>query len=330
MREEIDESTGLQKRVIIEHKEERLLPRIVIMGEKRQQKASYSLPAGAYVVVQEGEKVEPGEILAKIPRELAETKDITGGLPRVAELFEARRSKDPALIAEINGTVKFEVSPKGMRLLKIINDLGEERQYLLPLGKHLRVHEGDRVVAGDQLTEGPVDPHDILRVKGDKELQTYLVNEIQEVYRLQGVNINDKHVEVIIRQMLKKVEIEDPGDTNFLEGQQVDKFLFRKENERVVARKGSPATARPVLLGITRASLTTESFISAASFQETTRVLTEAAITGKKDELKGLKENVIIGRLIPAGTGMSRYRNTEVLTPGKPKEEVGELEKVAS
>ena len=248
----------------------------------------------------------------KIPRETTKTKDITGGLPRVAELFEARKPKEQAIISEIDGTVEFGGFVKGMRRILVKDGMGNEKEYLIPKGKHVNVHEGDWVTAGEPLMDGPVDPHDILNVLGPKELQKYLVDEVQQVYRLQGVSINDKHIEVIVRQMLRKVRIEDAGDTDFLIGEQVDRFTFARANEGVIEKGGRPATARPILLGITKASLTTDSFISAASFQETTRVLTEAAITGSVDDLVGLKENVIMGRLIPAGTGMAEYRNTFV------------------
>ena len=247
-------------------------------------------------------------MLVKIPRERSKTRDITGGLPRVAELFEARRPKEPAVISEIDGTVRFGGIVRGNRELIVTSIDEEEKKYLVPYGKHLRVHEGDRVAAGERLSEGSVNPHDILKVQGTFKVQEYLVNEIQDVYRLQAVEINDKHIETIVRQMLQKVKIIDPGDTNFLEGEEVDKIRFNKENEKVLSEGGDPATCQPILLGITRASLRTDSFISAASFQETTRVLTEAAVQGKVDHLRGLKENVIIGRLIPAGTGSDIYR----------------------
>ena len=247
-----------------------------------------------------------GDVLAKIPRETTKTKDITGGLPRVVELFEARKPKDPAVISEIDGTVKYGGVVKGQRRILIVPDdaNAEPREYSIPRGVHVNVQEGERVRAGDPLMDGPSNPHDILHVLGEKELQKYLVNEIQEVYRLQGVNINDKHIEVITRQMMRWVRIEDVGDTEFLIDEQVDKFRFLEENERVINAGGRPASAQPLLLGITKASLSTESFISAASFQETTRVLTEAAISGKIDYLRGLKENVTMGRLIPAGHGL--------------------------
>jgi DNA-directed RNA polymerase subunit beta' len=259
--------------------------------------------------------VTKGVTVTKIPRQAYKTRDITGGLPRVAELFEARRPKDPATIAEVDGIVKFGEIKRGKREIYVEQVNGEPQLAEVAAGKHLRVHEGDRVRAGDRLTEGPVNPHDILRIKGPRAVQEYLLNEVQEVYRLQGVRISDKHIGVIVRQMLQKVRVEDPGDTDFLEGETVDKLVFREENDRVMRRKGAPAHSEPVLLGITKASLTTQSFISAASFQETTRVLTDAAIRGAKDDLLGLKENIIIGHLIPAGTGIYRYAEIEIEPP---------------
>ena len=253
-----------------------------------------------------------GDVIAKIPRATTKTKDITGGLPRVVELFEARKPRETAIIAEINGIVKYGEVSKGMRKMYIVGDDGEQKEYSIPRGVHINVQEGERVRAGDPLMDGPRNPHDILAVLGEKELQKYLVNEIQEVYRLQGVNINDKHLEVISRQMMRWVKVEDIGDTEFLPEEVVDKFRFREENQRVIEAGGRPATGKPMLLGITKASLSTDSFISAASFQETTRVLTEAAINGKVDYLRGLKENVIMGRLIPAGTGMEYYRRVKI------------------
>ena len=259
-----------------------------------------------------GPMVSAGEVIAKIPRETTKTKDITGGLPRVAELFEARKPKEQATITEIDGLVRFAGIQKGMRKIEVQADDGEVKEYLVPRGKHITVREGDRVKAGEPLMEGSENPHDILAVLGDKQLQEYLVNEVQEVYRLQGVTINDKHIEIIVRQMLRRVRIEEVGDTDFVVGELVDRFVFNEENDKVVAGGGRPATAKPILLGITKASLSTDSFISAASFQETTRVLTEAAISGKVDDLRGLKENVIVGRLIPAGTGLSLYAKSEL------------------
>jgi DNA-directed RNA polymerase subunit beta' len=262
-------------------------------------------------MVDRGDIVAPGDALAKIPRETTKTKDITGGLPRVAELFEARRPKEQAIVAEIDGMVEFKGAHKGMRVVTVKGGT-DQKEYFIPKGKHVSVHEGDWVKAGEPLIDGSVNPHSILDILGPKELQRYLVDEVQKVYRLQGVSINDKHIEAIVRQMMKKVLIEDPGDTDFLIGEQADRIIFQEENERVKKEGGKPAQGRPLLLGITKASLSTESFVSAASFQETTRVLTEAAINGQVDELRGLKENVIMGRIIPAGTGMTKYRNTFV------------------
>src|SRR2546430_12553900 len=273
---------------------------------------TYQMPVRANLMVTDGEEVEPGDIIAKIPRETTKTKDITGGLPRVVELFEARRPAETAVMSEIDGTVTLGPIAKGKRRLIIVGDDGEEREYDIPRGTHINVQEGDRVRAGEALMDGPLNPHDILRVLGMNRLQEYLVNEIQEVYRLQGVNINDKHIEVIVRQMLRWVKISDVGDTDFLIDEQVDRFRFSDENVRVAEADGQAAQADPLLLGITKASLSTDSFISAASFQETTRVLTEAAISGRIDYLRGLKENVIMGRLIPAGTGMEYYRNVDI------------------
>ncbi|MBI2403258.1 MAG: DNA-directed RNA polymerase subunit beta' [Gemmatimonadetes bacterium] len=318
IREELDELTGLRQRVIVEDREKRLHPHIEIIqkkGDRERKVRDYVIPEGAQLTVEDGGDVHGGQILAKISREAYKTRDITGGLPRVAELFEARRPKDPATISEIDGVVKFGEIKRGKREIFVQPEQGEPQLYEVQASKHLRVHEGDRVRAGDRLTEGPVNPHDILRIKGPRAVQEYLVNEIQEVYRLQGVKINDKHIGVIVRQMLQKVRVVDPGDTDFLEGEAVDRLTFREKNDRVVKKGGKPATTEPLLLGITKASLTTQSFISAASFQETTRVLTDAAIKGSKDDLLGLKENIIIGHLIPAGTGIYRYSEIEVTPP---------------
>jgi len=311
--EEVDEVTGLSRFIIVDSPDEKKQPTIEVKDKSGKTARKYHMPVHAHLMVQDGEAVEAGDVLAKIPRETTKTKDITGGLPRVVELFEARKPKDPAVISEIDGLVKDGGVVKGQRKMIIIpDDSSEPREYALPRGVHVNVHEGERVRAGEQLMDGPSNPHDILRVLGEKELQKYLVNEIQEVYRLQGVNINDKHIEVIARQMMRWVKIEDVGDTEFLIDEQVDKFRFLEENERVIAAGGRPATAQPLLLGITKASLSTDSFISAASFQETTRVLTEASISGKVDYLRGLKENVTMGRLIPAGTGFEWYRSVRI------------------
>ncbi len=315
MQEEVDEVTGLAQRVIVEHGKEELQPRASVKDERGVTVFRTLLPVGAHLTVQDGQAISAGDPIVKIPRETTKTKDITGGLPRVAELFEARRPREAAVISEIDGRVKFAGMAKGMRKIEIVAENGEKKEYLIPRGKHINVLEGDEIKAGEPLMDGPINPHDILDVLGDQELQRYLVNEVQEVYRLQGVNINDKHIEVIVRQMLKRVRIETVGDTNFLVGEHVDKHVFLEENQRVLAAGGAPATAKPLLLGITKASLSTDSFVSAASFQETTKVLTEAAINGARDELRGLKENVIMGRLIPAGTGMAWYRETGINVP---------------
>ena len=308
--EEVDEVTGLSRHVVGESPDEKRQPAIVIKGGKGSRR--YLMPSRAHLMVTDGDEVHPGDVLAKIPRETTKTKDITGGLPRVVELFEARKPRETAVISEIDGVVKFGEVSKGQRKIYVVADNGTEKEYSVPKGVHINVQENDRVRAGEPLMDGPLNPHDILAVLGEKELQAYLVNDIQEVHRLQGVTISDKHIEVIVRQMMRWVKVEDVGDTRFLLEQQVDKFHFREENEAVIAKGGKPATGRPLLLGITKASLSTDSFISAASFQETTRVLTEASINGAVDHLRGLKENVIVGRLIPAGTGMEYYRNVKL------------------
>src|SRR6201994_4432349 len=310
LNEEVDEVTGLSRLVVADAADEKRQPAIVIKGAKGNKR--YLMPSRSHLMIQDGDEVFPGDILAKIPRETTRTKDITGGLPRVVELFEARKPRETAIISEIDGVVKFGEVAKGQRKIYVTADNGEEKEYSVQRGIHVNVQEGERLKAGEPLMDGPLNPHDILAVLGEKELQGYLVNEIQEVYRLQGVAISDKHIETIVRQMLRWVKIEEVGDTTFLLEQQIDKFRFREENERVIAKGGRPAIGRPLLLGITKASLSTESFISAASFQETTRVLTEASINGSVDGLRGLKENVIVGRLIPAGTGMEYYRNIQL------------------
>jgi DNA-directed RNA polymerase subunit beta' len=318
VREELDEITGRRQRVITEDREKKLHPHIEIVqvkGTKERKIRDYVIPEGAQLTVNDGDDVFGGDTIAKISREAYKTRDITGGLPRVAELFEARRPKDPATISEIDGVVSFGDIKRGKREILVHPDSGEHQTYDVPAGKHLRVHEGDRVWAGDRLTEGPVNPHDILRIKGPRAVQEYLLNEVQEVYRLQGVKINDKHIGVIVRQMLQKVKVLDPGDTPFLESESADRMMFRDKNDRVMKKGGQPATNEPLLLGITKASLTTQSCISAASFQETTRVLTDAAIRGAKDDLLGLKENIIIGHLIPAGTGIYRYSEIDIEPP---------------
>ncbi|MFQ5351397.1 MAG: DNA-directed RNA polymerase subunit beta', partial [Thermoanaerobaculia bacterium] len=308
LREDTDKVTGLSQRIIVEAQlSEKRSPAVVIRGRGSERK--YMLPTGSHLVVQDGQKVYPGDVLVKIPRESTKTKDITGGLPRVVELFEARSPKEPAIISEIDGTVHLGDIQKGMRKVTVENEAGEVRDYQVPRSVHVNVQEGERVAAGEPLIDGSINPHDILQVLGEKELQRYLVDKIQEVYRSQSVAINDKHIEVIVRQMMRSVKIVEVNDTDFLIDEQVDRWRFADENARVLEAKGTPAIGRPMLQGITKASLSTESFISAASFQETTRVLTEAAINGKVDQLRGLKENVIVGRLIPAGTGLDHYHD---------------------
>jgi DNA-directed RNA polymerase subunit beta' len=329
MEEVQDEFTGLISKVVIEPKDEKMQPRIEMVHPTRKDKNNkpvvlkkYYLPSRANLEVEDGEKVSAGDILAKIPREEARTKDITGGLPRAEELFEARRPKAPAVISEIDGSVQFGGLVRGYRKLVVSNEKGGEKEYLIPKGAHLSVGEAERVRAGTPLMDGPVNPHDILRVLGEKELAEYLLREIQEVYRLQGVAINDKHIEIVIRQMLRWVKVEEVGDTEFLVDEQVDKFVFQEENEKVIRKSGKPAKARPLLLGITKSALSTDSFIAAASFQETTRVLTEASLYGKVDYLRRLKENIIMGRLIPAGTGYRYYHDVELKEPeGKAEEQ---------
>jgi DNA-directed RNA polymerase subunit beta' len=309
--ERTDDVTGFSRQFIIDSPDEKKQPQILVKDEHGHVLKKYLLPSGAMLMVTDAQEIHQGDTLVKIPRAARKTKDITGGLPRVVELFEARRPKEPARISEIDGAVHYGEVVKGKRKIYVTGD-AEKKEYEIPKGAHITVREGERVVAGDKLMDGPVDPHDILFVQGETELQKYLVSEIQEVYRLQGVTINDKHIEVIVRQMMRWVKIEEVGDTDFIIDEQVDKFRFQDENWRVVDRGGEPATGRPLLLGITKASLSTESFISAASFQETTRVLTEAAIQGRVDYLRGLKENVIMGRLIPAGTGMEMYKMVSI------------------
>ncbi|MFZ1980868.1 MAG: DNA-directed RNA polymerase subunit beta' [Smithella sp.] len=316
MQEQVDEVTGLSRKIIVEFKGGDLRPRVSIKDSKGKTAklpdsnavARYLLSVGVNLVVSEGDEVKAGDIIAKIPRETTKTKDITGGLPRVAELFEARKPKDFAVISEISGVVSYGKDAKGKRKIIITPEVGEEKEYLIAKGKHISVQEGDQVIPGDALMSGVNNPHDLLSIKGEKELARYLVDEVQEVYRLQGVKINDKHMEVIVRQMLRRVKVIDPGDTTFLADEKIERYRFQEENEKVVAQGGRPAIGEPMLLGITKASLSTQSFISAASFQETTKVLTEAALSGKTDYLRGLKENVIMGRLITAGTGLVMYR----------------------
>jgi DNA-directed RNA polymerase subunit beta' len=317
--ERVDERTGLSARVIIDTKDVEKRPRVSIKNTEGNtarlpngNEARYQLPVGVHLNVYEGQALSPGDIIAKMPRETTKTKDITGGLPRVAELFEARKPKEFAVVSEIDGLVSFGKDTKGKRKIVVTPEVGEAREYLIPKGKHISVHENDHVRAGEPLMDGSSNPHDILTILGEKALAKYLVDEVQEIYRLQGVRINDKHIEVIVRQMLRRVRIKEVGDADFLVGDMVEKWRFEETNQKIEEAEGEPATAEPLLLGITKASLSTESFISAASFQETTKVLTEAAINGKVDRLTGLKENVIMGRLIPAGTGIKRYSQVEI------------------
>ncbi len=313
IQERVDEVTGMSQLVVTDAIDEKRQPTIIVKPDSGSRDTKkYLMPTHAHLMVKDDDEVHAADVLAKIPRETTKTKDITGGLPRVVELFEARKPRETAIIAEIKGVVKYGEVSKGQRKIYVVGDDGEEREYSLPRGVHINVQEGERVKEGEPLMDGPRNPHDILAVLGEKELQKYLVNEIQEVYRLQGVNINDKHLEVIVRQMMRWVKVEDIGDTEFLPEEVVDKFKFRTENQKVIEAGGKPAEGQAILLGITKASLSTDSFISAASFQETTRVLTEAAINGKVDYLRGLKENVIMGRLVPAGTGMEYYRRVKI------------------
>jgi DNA-directed RNA polymerase subunit beta' len=332
VQERVDPVTQKASRLIVESRDQELKPRISIKDESGQTaripgspaSARYFMPMGAILMIAEGDEVAPGDVIAKIPRETTKTKDITGGLPRVAELFEVRKPKETAIISEISGIVSFGRHIKGKRKIVVTPEVGKPKEYLIPKGKHVAVQEGDFVRAGEPLMDGSANPHDILNISGLKELARYLVDEVQEVYRLQGVKINDKHIEVIVRQMLRRIKVVDSGDTEFLMGEQVEKWVFEERNEEALAQGKRPATGEPMLLGITKASLTTESWISAASFQETTKVLADAAVLGKVDHLRGLKENVIMGRLIPAGTGLDQYRDLEMQIEGE-EEELPEL-----
>jgi DNA-directed RNA polymerase subunit beta' len=312
--ESIDALTGRSRKVVLEFKEADLKPRIVLKGPEKSMR--FFLPIGCNIVITEGMDVQAGDVLAKIPRETTKTKDITGGLPRVAELFEARKPKEVAVISEIDGVVSFGKDTKGKRRIVVSAEDGTVVEYLVAKGKNITVNEGDFLRAGEAIMDGSANPHDILQVKGEETLARYLVDEVQEVYRLQGVKINDKHIEVIVRSMLRRVNITFVGDTDFLVDEQVDRYRFEETNQQVIAMGGRPAKATPLLLGITKASLATDSFLSAASFQETTRVLTEASLQGKTDSLRGLKENVIMGRLIPAGTGFASYQKIGMITHG--------------
>ena len=319
MEERTDERTGFVEREIVQAKDKSsdLRPRIVIHGESGETRV-YNLPVGVRLVVEHNSDIDAGDTIAKRERATTKTKDITGGLPRVVELFEARKPKDPAVVSDVDGVVDFGEDSRGKRKIIVTPDFGDPREYLVAKTKHVAVQKGDRVKAGEVLTDGAVNPHDILRIEGTRALAGYLVNEVQEIYRLQGVRINDKHIEVIVRQMLKRVKISEFGDSSFLVGDNIERLKVLEENQRVVANGGKPANYEPLLLGITKAALSTESFISAASFQETTKVLTEAAVAGKVDHLRGLKENVIMGRLIPAGSGVEAYASRHVRVEGEP------------
>jgi DNA-directed RNA polymerase subunit beta' len=329
MVEQVDEVTGLSRKVITPSKDPNSRPRISIKDEKGatlslpsgRGEARYLMPVSANIVVAEGDSVLAGDVIAKMPRETTKTKDITGGLPRVAELFEARKPKDHAVISEIDGRVSFGKDVKGKRTVIVTPEVGDAKEYQIPRSRHISVHEGDYIRAGEPLMDGSANPHDILAVLGEKELAKYLVDEVQEVYRLQGVRINDKHIETIVRQMLRRVRIIDSGDSDLLQDEQVEKWEFEEINDKLRVKGKKPAVAEPMLLGITKASLSTESFISAASFQETTKVLTEAAVSGKVDYLRGLKENVIMGRLIPAGTGLMKYKEMKADVDEAPLDE---------
>jgi DNA-directed RNA polymerase subunit beta' len=312
MIEEVEEATSFSRMKVVSSNDEKLHPAIIIKDEDGKIFGRYPLPNDSLIMCERDAPVFAGDVLAKIPKDTTRQMDITGGLPRIVELFEGRKPKEPAVVAEIDGVVAYGNISRGQQKIHVENDYGVKREYSVPKGKYIHFKEGEFIKAGEQLIDGARSPHDILNVLGEKELQKFLVDEIQEVYRLQGVTINDKHIEIIIRQMMRWMEVDDVGDTEFIVGERVDKFRFQKENDRVVSSGGDPAKGHPLLVGITKASLSTDSFISAASFQETTRVLTEAAIEGKVDFLRGLKENVIMGKLIPAGTGMTTYRDVEL------------------
>jgi DNA-directed RNA polymerase subunit beta' len=331
---QIDEVTGLSTLVVIDAKRrgassKGVRPQVKLLTESGEEvriagtehAVSITFQVGSLITVKDGQQVSVGDVLARIPQESAKTRDITGGLPRVAELFEARAPKDAGVLAEVTGTVSFGKDTKGKQRLVITEPDGTVHEFLIPKDKHVMVHDGQVVNKGELIVDGPADPHDILRLQGVEALARYIIDEVQDVYRLQGVKINDKHIEVIVRQMLRRVVITDPGDTGFIREEQVERAEVLDENDKVTAEGKLPASYSFLLLGITKASLSTDSFISAASFQETTRVLTEAAILGKRDELRGLKENVIVGRLIPAGTGLAYHRNRKSQTIG---EDLGE------
>ena len=355
----------MRQRVIVESRNRKLNPNILLLDEEGKKLANYIIPTKAMLMVNDADHIKPGDILVKLPRGILKSKDITGGLPRVAELFEARKPKEPAVVSEIDGIIKFGNIKRGIREI-IVQGKSTKKTYMIPYGKHVLVHSGDEVEAGERLSEGSIAPHDILRIKDANAVQEYLVNEIQEVYRLQGVRINDKHIEIIVRQMLQQIQVVDPGDTGYLEGDLVDKAKFLAQNEKISQygiienpgdsrlkenevvelfeldrlnerlekqekkvlkyRNARPATFVSKLLGITQAALSTESFISSASFQETTRVLTEAAIQGKVDYLRGLKENVIIGHLVPAGTGLKELNRIRIKSDADEEEKLAEVE----
>ncbi|MHC4861547.1 MAG: DNA-directed RNA polymerase subunit beta', partial [Planctomycetota bacterium] len=311
VKEEVDRSSGIHRLVVMEHKGD-LHPQVIIEDDKGNPMGLYPVPEKAHIMVEDGKKIRAGTLVAKTPREITGTQDIVGGLPRVTELFEARKPKEPAVMSEIDGVVEIGEKRRGKRTIIVNNESGISREHLVPHGKHLWVKRGDRVRAGEALTEGPLVPHDILRILDEEALQDYLLRETQNVYRSQGVTIDDKHIEIVIAQMLRKVRVEEPGDSEFLPGLVVDKFRFREGNKNLIEENKKPAKATPVLLGITKAALQSDSFISAASFQETTKVLTEAALASKRDELLGLKENVILGHLVPVGTGFKQHFKTRV------------------
>lgn len=327
MIEKIDSRTSRRQQVIVESRDrgKTFHPQVDIVNKSGKNVVSYSIPVGAYLQVKNGEKIAPGELLAKIPKETRKTRDITGGLPRVAELFEARVPKNAAIISEIDGVAKFGPIKRGKRTVIVESETGDRRECKIPYGRHLIVHDGENVKAADKLCDGPINPHDILAIKGTVATMEYLRNEIQEVYRLQGVKIDDKHIGLIVKQMLQKVLIDNPGNTSFIEEDIVEKWRVNEENKKIIEEGGKPAVFKPLLLGITKAAISTESFISAASFQETTRVLTDASVRGKRDDLRGLKENVIVGNLIPAGTGVKDYSNIKLTLPEEDVEE-GEIE----
>ena len=334
MRQEYDSVTRIKRKVIVEHKGD-LHPQIIIEDSAGKIQGLYPIPEKAHIEVEEDAEIVPGTLLAKTPREIARTEDITGGLPRVSEIFEARRPKDPAVMSEIDGIVELGEKRRGKRTIIVKGESGMEVEHLVPRGKHLRVHRGDRVKAGDPLVEGPLVVQDILRICGEEELQNYTLKEVQNVYRSQNVPIDDKHVEIIIAQMLRKVQVDEPNDTKLLQGAVIDKFKFKEVNIEVKEKGGKPAAAQPLLLGITKAAVQSESFISAASFQETTKVLTKAALEGSRDMLVGLKENVILGHLVPTGTGYKLYnklimKKDEIETPGDKIDEKDEMLSVLS